>query len=275
MDVLAPRPSSRSAEVIARFAAACQADARVEAAFLGGSHARGTADARSDIDFGVIVANAAYDGFLADRDAFVERLGEPIFLEVFDEYGFDILFCVLSDGVECEIALGRAGRFTQIHLGPYRVLVDKTGVLAGVVFTGTGLAPDEQRETLRHRAVWFWHDVAHLVAAVGRGRLWSARGHLDDLRLTCVDLVRLDEDPFGAPDGYEKIELAVPVERLAPLAPTFCPLDRASIVAAAQIIVRFYRELAMALAARHGLAYPDRLDRLVSARLASLGDAPE
>ena len=39
---------------IPRFVAACRADERVVAAFLGGSYARGTADAYSDLDLSLI-----------------------------------------------------------------------------------------------------------------------------------------------------------------------------------------------------------------------------
>jgi len=63
--------------VINRFVVACQADDRVVAAFLGGSYAR---DATDEV----------YDDFFADREAFIRLLGEPTFLEVFSDYGFDI-----------------------------------------------------------------------------------------------------------------------------------------------------------------------------------------
>lgn len=43
--------------VVARFVAACQADERVLAAFLGGSYAAGTADARSDLDLYAIISD--------------------------------------------------------------------------------------------------------------------------------------------------------------------------------------------------------------------------
>ena len=69
--------------VIDRFVAACQADERVVAAFLGGSYARGTADAYSDVDLGLITTDAAYETFLTGREAFIRRLGEPVFLEDF------------------------------------------------------------------------------------------------------------------------------------------------------------------------------------------------
>ena len=46
-----------------RFVAACQADERVVAAFLGGSYARGTADAYSDLDLCLITTDEAYEDF--------------------------------------------------------------------------------------------------------------------------------------------------------------------------------------------------------------------
>jgi predicted nucleotidyltransferase len=112
--------------VIHRFVAACQADERVVAAFLGGSYARDATDAYSDIDFGLITSDEAYDDFFADRKAFLRLLGEPIFLEVFSDYGFDIVFFTFPDGVECELVLGRESQFTHMHVGPYKVLLDKS-----------------------------------------------------------------------------------------------------------------------------------------------------
>src|SRR6266699_2767360 len=49
--------------VMNRFVEACQADERVVAAFLGGSYARGAADAYSDLDFGLITTDEAYEDF--------------------------------------------------------------------------------------------------------------------------------------------------------------------------------------------------------------------
>src|SRR5438093_13739988 len=89
--------------LVERFAAACRADDRVVAAVLGGSHARGTADAYSDVDLYAITADAAYESFLADSAAFVRRLGEPVFLEPWrSRHGLDLVFFVLADGVEGE-----------------------------------------------------------------------------------------------------------------------------------------------------------------------------
>ena len=51
--------------VISRFIAACQADERVVAAFLGGSYATGRADTYSDLDLFLITTDAAYADFFA------------------------------------------------------------------------------------------------------------------------------------------------------------------------------------------------------------------
>lgn len=138
--------------VMSRFVAACQTDARIVAAFLGGSYARGTADTYSDLDLGLITTDAAYVDFVAQRAAFLSLLGEIVFLEDFDLQ--NIVFCILHDGTEVALVLGRASQFQHMHSGSYHVLVDKTGLLADVVFSGDEPAAVEQKETLRRRFIF-------------------------------------------------------------------------------------------------------------------------
>ena len=260
--------------LINRFVAVCQADERVVAAFLGGSYARDATDAYSDIDFGLITTDEAYDDFFAGREAFVRLLGEPAFLEVFNDYGFDIVFFTFPDGAECELVLGRASTFNHIHVGPYKVLLDKKRILEGAVFPWPAVAQDEQVETLRSLLYWFWHNLCHhFITPLARGQMWSAYGGLADLRLSCVNLARLRENFQAAAEGYEKVEKALAVEQLAPLEATCCPLERSAMLQAALIIVRFYQELAVPLARTHGIPYPADLDRVMSDRLEKLCDA--
>jgi predicted nucleotidyltransferase len=119
---------------VQRFTAACQTDERVVAAFLGGSHAAGTADTYADLDLYVIISDEAYDAFFTERQAFMHRLGEPLFLEDFNAFGFDMLNFIFANDADGELALARASHFTHIHGGPFTPLVDKQGVLAGAVF---------------------------------------------------------------------------------------------------------------------------------------------
>jgi hypothetical protein len=261
--------------IMNRFVAAGLADERVVAAFLGGSYAKGTADVYSDLDFGLITTDEAYDDFTASREAFIRRLGEPVFLEDYHGGGADFVFFIFSDGTEGELALGRESHFTHIHLGPYRVLLDKKGILAGAVFSGHEPAQAEQIETLRRLINWFWHDLLHhFITPMARGQLWSAYGALEELRLTCVNLARLRQNFQDAAEGYEKVEQVLPVEQLAPLQATFCPMERGAMLQAALLIVRFYQELAPPLAQTHGIPYPADLARMLSDRLEQLCHIP-
>lgn len=256
------------------FVAACRADTRVVAAFLGGSYARGTADAYSDLDLGLITTDAAYADFFAEREAFIRALGVPLFLEDWNGFGVDMLFFIFPDGVEGELALGRESHFAHIHVGPYQVLLDKQGILANAVFPKPTVDPEEQRATIHRQIYWFWHDLSHhFITPLARGELWGAYGYLDEMRRTCVNLARLRHDSAAALDGYEKVEYALPVGQLAPLASTVCPLEPGDMLKAAGLIVDFYREVASELARVHGVAYPKDLDRMMSARLEQLGMA--
>jgi predicted nucleotidyltransferase len=251
-----------------RFVAVCQADERVAAAFLGGSFARGAGDAYSDLDLNVIITDAAYDNFFAGRAAFIRQLGEPVFLEDFEIGGADFVFFTFADGTECEMGLGRESRFAHLHVGPYQILLDHTGILAGAHFPPLEVAPAEQTETLRRMIYWFWHDLSHhFMTPMARGQLWSAFGGLEDLRRTCVNLARLSERFSAEAEGYEKVEQVVPNGRLVPLQETCCPLEHERMLQAARVIVRYYETLALPLAHVHGLVYPTELARVVTDRL--------
>jgi predicted nucleotidyltransferase len=265
--------SERHRTIVDRFVAACRADERVLAAFLGGSYARDAADTYSDLDLYVITADGTYTDFFAERVVFVRQLGEPVFLEDFDEYGFDLLLFIFSDGTEGELALGREGGFQHIHGGPHVVLLDKTGILAGTAFPEQRPVPAEQVERLRGLVNWFWHDFSHhFLTPLARGQLWTAVGALEDLRRTCVDLARLAADFTTAAEGYEQVERAIAADRLVTLAATFCPPERVALLQAAHAIVGFYREVAPPLAQAHGITYPAALEGVIWARLDALDD---
>lgn len=261
--------------IVDRFVAACRVDARVVAAFLGGSYARDAADAYSDLDLDLITSDAAYDDFFAEREAFVRRLGEPVFLQDYHDDahggGADFVFFTLADGTEGELGLGRASQFAHLHAGPYRVLIDKRGILAGAIFPAPEVPPTEQVETLRGLISWFWHDLSHhFITPMARGQLLSAYGALEDLRRACVNLARLSESFSTEAEGYEKVEQALPAERAAALAATCCPLERGAMLQAARAIVHLYEALAPPLAEAHAIPYPAALARMMSARLEQL-----
>ena len=263
--------SGRHQVVLDHFVVTCQEDTQIVGAILSGSHARGKADAYSDLDLGLILADGAYNDFFARREAFVRHLGKTIFLQDYHGNDTDLVFFILADGIEGEIALGRESHFTHILMSPHKVLLDKTGCLDRVVFTGYQPTQDEQIKTLQGLITWFWHDLLHhFLTPIVRNHLWSAYGGLEDLRRICVDLARLKESFQKGADGYEKVEQALSIEQLAPLQPTFCLMEREAMLQAALIIVRFYQQLAPSLAQTHDIAYPAELGEILFKRLERL-----
>ena len=259
--------------VIARFIDACAADDRIVAAFLAGSNALGTADAYSDLDLGVITTDAGFADVIAERRALISRLGEPLFLDHFGR-AWNVFF-ILADGTEGEIFFGHEGALAQIDVGPFEPLLDEGGILTGASFPFSPADADAQREQLRQIVNWFWHELSHFIAALGRGDLWWAYGQLEALRGHCVNLMRIRHGAEAQDEPYEKLAKAIPVSELASLRSTFCPMEREAMLDAARAIVRSFRELAPRVAEADGIEYPFALAQLMSDRLEELPPAPD
>lgn len=260
-------PPNRQA-VLDRFTAACQSDERILAAFLGGSYARNAADIFSDLDLYLVTTDEALADFHSQRFAFIRHLGEPVFAEDFDLP--NLVFYVLADGTEGELGYAGQGNLEGIHSGPYQVLVDKNGMLAGVVFSDHMPDSVEQTEKLRRQIYWFWHELSHFITAIGRGQLWWAQGQIEALRNCCVNLARLRhnfEDTGVGAEPFFKIEKELPVALLSDLETTYCRMDSKEMVQAAVTLVEYYRAQAVPLAREHSITYPEKLERVMVQRL--------
>jgi molybdopterin converting factor small subunit len=256
------------AAATARFAAMCEADERVLAAALTGSWAAGTGDAHSDLDLSVLVADADYEAFLSTARQFVTQLGEVLFLEDFDDP--HTLYFVLGDGTEGELGIEPANRAMDFAPGTRRILVDKWGMVCDPPPGYEPVPEAAQLETLRKLVNWFWHDVSHFTAAIGRRQLWWAYGELEVLRRVCVELARLRHDFAAHADGYDKVDMRLPAEHLVRLRGTHVPMEERALIEAGLTVVRAYMELAPDLARRHGLAFPAELARIVGSKLETL-----
>jgi predicted nucleotidyltransferase len=257
-------------EVLRHFVEACRADPRVAAAFLDGSFAAGSADEYSDLDIYLVTTDEAYDAFFADREAFMRRLGQPVFLEDFNTFGFDMLIFTLADGVEGEVALAPESHYEHIHGGPYKALVDKKGLLEGKEFPLLAPTEEEQLKTLRHLIYWFWEDLSHFITGMNREQLRLAYSYIEQTRRKCVNLAHLRHDFTAEPSGYANVEKEVSQQQLLALQTTFCPLERNALLRAAQTIVEVYRQVAPPLAKEHSIEYPAGLEQVLMNRLAQL-----
>jgi predicted nucleotidyltransferase len=264
------RPRDHSG-VVSRFAEACAADDRIVAGLLGGSRARGEADEFSDVDLCAITTDDGLEGVISAREGLIRRIGEPLFIEDFGHGR--VVFFILADGMDCELFFEREGALERLEVGPFEPLVDKRGILAGAGFPFAPPDPAEQRERLREIVMWFWHDLSHLLAALGRGDLWWANGQLEALRRYCVNVVRIRHGVEPQDEAYEKLSKVVPVSELDELRSSFCPMERDAMLEAGRRIVGFFREHAPRIAEANAVAYPTELARLKSARLEELTDA--
>ena len=266
-----PGPPRDHVAVTARFVEACSADERIVAALLAGSNARGEADEYSDLDLCLIAADEAYDDVLAGRAAIIQQLGEPLFLEDFGTDG--IAFFILADGTEGELFFARESGLDEIRTGPYRSLLDKKGILPGAEFPWREPDRTDQVEELRRVLHWFWHDLSHFIAALGRGHLWWASGQLEALRGYCVNLARIEQNVEAQDEPYEKLDRAISTTQLEGLRSTFCPMEQRAMLRAVQDILNFYRQRAPVVAEAYGLTYPAELERLMCSRLDELARA--
>ena len=117
--------------------------------------------------------------------------------------------------------------------------------------------------------------MGHFTKALAREQLWFAYGSLETMRHICVNLARLRHNFADAGVGNEpffKVEEAIPVEELAPLFSTFCPLKRNDLLAAGFAMLDFYKSTAAPLAQRHDIPYPAELERLMRAPLVKLAE---
>ncbi len=269
MDKMDLLPNHRA--FLDRFIQAYRDDDRITAVFLGGSYSVHAADEHSDLDLFVVVTDDDYDNVLGEQVAFLNSLGEPVFMESFGLPDFS--FFIYSDGTEGHVKYGRESHFKDIHWGPYDVLLDKKNILKGVVFMGNRPDLEEQTENLRRMIYYFWHDVSHLITAAARGQLWWAQGQLECIRGICVSLVRLQNNFFdedAESEAYFKVERAIPVQLLSALEETYGPIEKDRLIRSAFIIVDFYKKVAVPLAKSHGIAYPEVLERIMVDRLTKL-----
>lgn len=257
--------------ILDRFVKACDADESIVAAFLVGSYVKGQPDEHSDLDLYLVTKDDDYDDFVSKRESFVRLLGEPLFIEDFDLP--DIVFLIFSDGSEVEVSHKRESQINHIFNEPFKVLLDKKTLTAGIAPGARENDRDKQIENLRRLIYWFWHELSHFITGLGRGQLWWAQGQLGALRLHCMNLARLRNDfsdgEIGG-EGYFKIEKTLPLEQLSPLQTTFAPLEGSAMLQAAFDIIRFYKELTPPLAQMYGIAYPNALERVTVEKLERL-----
>jgi predicted nucleotidyltransferase len=250
--------SQNLTRALEHFEKAVRADAIIASAFIGGSIAAGTDDEYSDLDLYVIVPDDDYASVFARREPFLREIGEPVYWEDFNEFGFDMVLFLLEDGTKGELSFGKASDFLVLHGGPYRVVIDRAGLLTDVQFPYFQIPIEDQKRTLETLFVKFWRTLDQFRRSVGRNRLLSAAFAFQEMRQILLQVCRMSVD-FGD-GGSEPTEKLLPADMISHLKNTFGPVERNALLAAAQIAIHLFQQVAQHLSEGHRVLYPRALE---------------
>ncbi|HEY7294411.1 MAG TPA: nucleotidyltransferase domain-containing protein, partial [Dehalococcoidia bacterium] len=124
-----PAPASpfeqRRDALVARLQQLAREDERIVALWLQGSLAAGTADALSDVDAYLAVADEHFDAVYGARRELAGSLGELLIGVDSLIPGLLALHCVIDGPVKLDLFFERASQAPEMHRPAVRMLVDK------------------------------------------------------------------------------------------------------------------------------------------------------
>ena len=260
-----PSTAARSATV-ENFRRIAEEDPRIVAAFLGGSLASGLADQYSDIDIYYVIDPREYESFHPSVRSLIDGLGPVAYLDEHNNFGFDLVLFMLTNGTEGELGCGTPDKLRIMHAGPFRVLVDRKGILKDAQFPYEKMLEGEAlRKDAEKQLRWYWYWYGIVLTAVARDHLWSAQSALDTMRNHLFNLLKYS---YNLRPGA-KIDRSLPRPLLIELGKTLPTLDPESLkTAAASMTIILKRETEGLLKAT-GAKYPTLFEKTVLAKQVS------
>ncbi len=249
--------------VIERFNKMAEDDSRILAAFLGGSLASGTADVYSDIDIYFVIDPSAYGRFHSEVDSLLRSLGPLVFFDQHHDFGFDLVLFTFRNGVKGELGLGTTGNLKDMHRGPFKVLVDKTGLLGNVEFPlPPPLSGKSLQDYVEKKLRWYWYWYGQLLSSCERNRLWSAGMDLSAMRERAFSLLKLVYQPNHHPEGV-RFEPSIPTSLKSELGATLPGFSPESFRSAADRLTKVLKREIKPLLTSSGANYPDELEMVI------------
>jgi predicted nucleotidyltransferase len=248
---------------IQKFEQIAKDDPRVLSAFLGGSLADGTEDEYSDIDIYYILEEQSYSDFPSQMRTRLSEMNPLVFLEHHNNFGFDLILFIFQNGVKGELGLGTTKNLKTLHVGPYKVLIDKKGLLDGFVFPfQASLEGKDLQEYVEKQLQWYWYWYSVFLSAVARERLWSAFTQLQQMREHAFKLIALAHHPQRIPG--QRFERTVPRRVRDELGNSSLPrYTRSSMIASADKMTEILkREIKQLLSSSHA-NYPADLEATI------------
>jgi hypothetical protein len=250
-------------EVLERFRHIAEADSRIVAAFLGGSLAAGTADTYSDIDIYFVIDPPAYDGLRSEVASMLKDFGPLVFFDQHSDFGFDLFLFMFKNGVKGELGLGTTRNLKDMHIGPFKILIDKTGLLSKMDFPlPRPLSGKSLQEYVEKQLRWYWYWYAQLLTSCARNRLWSAELALSTMRERAFTLLKLAFQPNHHPEGM-RFEPSIPASLQTELGRTLASYSPTSFRSCARTLTKIVKNEIRSVLAASDAKYPSELEKMI------------
>jgi hypothetical protein len=219
---------------LARVLDLLEADPRIDAAVITGSLGADQADRWSDFDLTAVVA----DGAACERVAaeWVDLLYRELPVAHHYETAFGTALVrgfLLNNGLLADLGFTPSADFSV--WAPVRVAFDRTGVATAAAAATESWSPTPD---WRGEAGFAFHDVLHACVAANRDRLWQALYYLQRVRNRTLALA--SERHGSDADEFKHVDDLPPSERDPLLATLVTDLDRASLLAAIELVTRAF-----------------------------------
>lgn len=250
--------------LIAAITEALQSDPRLRGLFLSGSHGRGTADAFSDIDLLAILNQPDIDGFAADWQATLEAILPVVFWNRIDGPA-PVLNAIAEDWTRVDIHVGAAAVLKYKSQDGLRPLIDRNGLHRTLQPTLPIPAPDARR--INYLVNEFIRVLGLLPVVAGREEWLVGITGAGLLRGMLVTLM-IEENAIPDPGGALHLTRNTSAAQQAVLADVPAVLaNRTSVLDANRALALAFFPAARRLAAKAGVAWPDRFEAATRAGL--------
>lgn len=247
--------------IVERLGQIAQEDQRIIAAFLGGSLAADQfVDEYSDIDIYYVVKPEHNKGLHSNMRSLIEKIGPLVYFDQHSQFGFDMSLFMFENGVKGEIGLGPIDKIRVMHVGPFKVLVDKAGVMKEVTLP---IEKAPEGEDLRKyvesqlRWYWYWHNI--LLTTLGRDHLWGAQQALNMMRGYAWPLLKV----ANGVNPSDRIERHLSRKLRDEMGGTLAAYDKESMRVAAETMTRILKRETKQLIEKTGAEYPTKFERRV------------
>jgi hypothetical protein len=233
-------------------------DPRIRAAWLIGSLAGDNADAFSDVDLLLAVADDALTALVADWRAFVAGLSPTIALQRIGQDTKPTFVTIAPGYLRFDLTLCAAGIPQRHGYDPTRLLFDHDGVAARMTFAPR--ASDNLAEQLPALVHEFIRCLGLTPIVLGREELLISRQGVAIVQTQLIDLYLLENG--GRRGGGKHLNSALTAEQYDAFA-SFPPLEltRDSLLASLLTAARLFLPHARRLMQAQGLPYPDEFER--------------